>query len=115
MLTNKDFFLQSLVSNLYYLWTLREYSARIEVSLPPIYSDYINKSNELANRAEVLYKQVAEFAYKQQPGYGAGAKIIMTGENLTYADYLAIENKYASSYNKDGEASGNEADPLQVQ
>ena len=52
---------------------------------------------------------VTEFAYKQQPSYDAGAKIIMTGENLTYDDYLAIENKYASSYNKDGEASGNEA------
>ena len=66
MLTNKEFFLQSLISNLDYLWTLREYSARIEVSLPPIYQDYITKSNELARRAEILNKQVAEYAYKNK-------------------------------------------------
>ena len=79
MLTDKEFFLQSLVSNLYYLWTLREYSARIEVSLPPIYSSYINKSNELARRAEALNKRVAEFAYND----GLPKNVVESGIVLT--------------------------------
>ncbi|MBQ8892403.1 MAG: DUF2935 domain-containing protein [Bacilli bacterium] len=82
MLTDKDFFLQSLVSNLYYLWTLREYSARIEVSLPPIYKDLINKSNELARRAEVLNKRVAEFAYNGLPQNVVESGIVITPYTL---------------------------------
>ena len=62
MLTNQEFFMQSIISNLYYLWTLREYSARIQVSLPYIYRTYIDRSNQLATRAEVLSKQYAEYA-----------------------------------------------------
>ncbi|MBR3660733.1 MAG: DUF2935 domain-containing protein [Bacilli bacterium] len=79
MLTNKEFFLESMIYNLYYLWSLREYSARIEVSLPPIYQDYINKSNELAKRAENLNKQVADFAYKD----GLPENVIESGIVIT--------------------------------
>ncbi len=82
MLTDKEFFLQSLVSNLYYLWTLREYSARIEVSLPSIYQEYINKSNELAKRAEALSKRIAVYAYKGLPENVIESGIVLTPYTL---------------------------------
>ena len=82
MLTDKEFFLQSLVSNLYYLWTLREYSARIEVSLPSIYNSYINKSKELATRAETLNKKVAEYAYNGLPENVIESGIVLTPYTL---------------------------------
>lgn len=82
MLTNKEFFLQSLVSNLYYLWTLREYSARIEVSFPPIYEDYIKRSNELSKRAEILSKRVANYAYNGLPENVIESGIVLTPYTL---------------------------------
>ena len=82
MLNDKQFFLQSLVHNLYYLWTLREYSARIEVSFPPIYQEYINKSNELAKKAEILNKRVADFAYKGLPEEVLNSGIVLTPYTL---------------------------------
>lgn len=82
MLTNQEFFLQSLVSNLYYLWTLREYSARIQVSFPPIYQEYINRSRELANRAERLSKRVAEYAYLGLPENVIKSGIVITPYTL---------------------------------
>ena len=82
MLTDQEFFLQSLVSNLYYLWTLREYSARIQVSFPPIYENYINKSFELARRAEILSKRVAEYAYKGLPENVIESGIVLTPYTL---------------------------------
>ena len=63
MLTDNEFFFQSIVSNLYYLWTLRGYVARIEISLPSKYDSYIKKSQEIAKKAEILDKKVAEYAY----------------------------------------------------
>lgn len=82
MLTNQEFFLQSLVSNLYYLWTLREYSARIQVSFPPIYQEYINRSNELAIRAEKLSKRIAEYAYLGLPKNVIESGIVLTPYTL---------------------------------
>ena len=82
MLTNQEFFLQSMVSNLYYLWTLREYSARIQVSFPTIYQEYINKSNELAKRAETLSKRVAEYAYLGLPENVIESGIVLTPYTL---------------------------------
>ena len=82
MLTNKDFFLQSIISNLYYLWTLREYSARIQVSLPYIYRIYIDRSNQLATRAEVLSKKIAEYAYLGLPKNVIESEIILTPYTL---------------------------------
>ena len=78
MLTDKDFFLQSIISNFYYLWTLREYVGRIEVSLPSIYESYIKNSQELAKRAEILDKKVAEFAYNGLPKKIVESEIIVT-------------------------------------
>ena len=82
MLTDKDFFIQSLISNLYYLWTLREYSARIEVSLPLKYQEYISASNELARRAEFLNKRVAKFAYNGLPENIIKSGIVITPYTL---------------------------------
>ena len=82
MLTNKEFFLQSLISNLYYLWTLREFSARIEVSFPNIYQDYINRSNELAKRAETISKKIAKYANNSLPESVINSEIILTPYTL---------------------------------
>ncbi len=82
MLTDKEFFLQSLVSNLYYLWTLREYSARIQVSFPPIYENYITRSNELASSAEQLSKRIAEYAYLGLPENVIESGIVLTPYTL---------------------------------
>ena len=82
MLTDKEFFLQSLVSNLYYLWTLREFSARIEVSFPPKYQEYINKSKELAKRAEINNKKVAKFANNSLPETVINSGIVVTPYTL---------------------------------
>ena len=82
MLTDKNFFLQSLVSNLYYLWTLREFSARIEVSFPPIYKEYIDRSNELAKRAEINNKRAAKYANNSLPETVVNSEIIITPYTL---------------------------------
>ena len=82
MLTNKEFFLQSLISNLYYLWTLREFSARIEVSFPKIYQSYINRSNELAKRAETISKKIAKYANNSLPESVINSEIILTPYTL---------------------------------
>ena len=82
MLTDKEFFLQSLVSNLYYLWELREFSARIEVSFPSIYEDYVNRSKNLAKRAEKIDKQVAKYANNSLPESVVNSQIIVTPYTL---------------------------------
>lgn len=82
MLTDKDFFVQSLVFNLYYLWTLREYSARIEVSFPPINKQFITKSNELARRAERLSKKLALYVNGNLPENVINSGIVLTPYTL---------------------------------
>lgn len=82
MLSNKDFFIQSLISNLYYLWTLREYSARIQVSFPPIYQEYILKSNELAKRAELLNKKAATYVNNSLPENVIESEFVVTPYTL---------------------------------
>ncbi len=82
MLTDKEFFLQSLISNLYYLWELREFSARIEVSFPPIYQEYIKKSKELARKAEIISKKAAKYANNSLPESVINSEIIITPYTL---------------------------------
>ena len=82
MLTEKEFFRQSVISNLYYLWTLREYVGRIEISLPSKYDSYINKSKDIQKRAEELDKKVAEYAYLGLPKKIVESEIIITPYTL---------------------------------
>lgn len=82
MLTDKEFFLQSLVGNLYYLRTLREYAARIGLSLPSIYQEYFNKGKALALRAEKLDKQLEKYNNKSLPKYVIEGGIIVTPYTL---------------------------------
>ena len=82
MLTDKEFFLQSLVSNLYYLRTLREYAARIGLSLPSIYQNYFNKAKELALEAEVLDKRLEKYKNNSLPKYVIDSEIIVTPYTL---------------------------------
>ena len=82
MLTDQEFFLQSLISNLYYLWELREFSARIEVSFPTIYKEYIERSNELAKKAEINSKKAAKYANNSLPESVINSEIIITPYTL---------------------------------
>ena len=82
MLTDKEFFIQSLVSNLYYLWTLREFCARIEVSFPSIYKEYIEKSKQLAKRAEINSKKAAIYANNSLPESVIKSEIVVTPYTL---------------------------------
>ena len=82
MLTDKDFFVQSLISNLYYLWTLREYSARLEVSFPPINKQFITKSNELARRAERISKELANYVNGNLPQNVIDSGMVITPYTL---------------------------------
>ena len=82
MLTDKEFFIQSLVSNLYYLWTLREFSARIEVSFPPIYNSYVERSKNLAKRAEINSKKAAKYANNSLPESVIKSEIVVTPYTL---------------------------------
>ena len=54
MLTDQEFVRESLITNLYYLRTLREYCARIEVSFPNKFQEYKTRSKELAKRCETI-------------------------------------------------------------
>ena len=82
MLTDKEFFIQSLVSNLYYLWTLREFSARIEVSFPPIYNNYVERCKNLAKRAEINSKKAAKYANNSLPESVIKSEIVVTPYTL---------------------------------
>ena len=48
MLNNNQFITESLITNLYYLRTLREYCARIQVSFQQKAEEYIKRSEKLA-------------------------------------------------------------------
>ena len=82
MLTDKEFFLQSLVANLYFLRTLREYAGRIGLSFPGIYQDYMNRAKELALRAEALDKQLEKYKNNSLPKYVIDSGIIVTPYTL---------------------------------
>lgn len=82
MLTDKEFFLQSLVGNLYYLRTLREYAARIGLSLPSIYQEYIKRAKELALRSEELDNRLKKYKNNSFPKYVIDSGIIATPYTL---------------------------------
>lgn len=62
MLNDNEFFQESIITNLYYLRTLREYTTRIELSLPIKYKEYIDKSKELAKRCENIGEELIKIS-----------------------------------------------------
>ena len=78
MINDNEFVEESLIINLYYLRTLREYTARIEVSLPEKYQDYIKKSRNLAKKAENLGAELLEISNNKIP-----EKALLSGIFLT--------------------------------
>lgn len=82
MLNDKDFVRESLIINLYYLRTLREYCARIEVSLPIKYQDYIITSRDLANRCEIIGKELLNISNNRIPKEALESGIFITKYTL---------------------------------
>lgn len=82
MLTNQEFVQESLITNLYYLRTLREYCARIEVSLPKKYETYINESQSLAKRCESLGKELLNISNNRIPDEALKSEIFITKYTL---------------------------------
>lgn len=62
MLENKEFIEESLINSLYYLRTMREFCARVEVSLSSKYQNYIDKAKNLALKCEELGRDVIKYA-----------------------------------------------------
>ena len=82
MLTEKEYFLQSLVTNLYYIRTLRGYVARIGLSLPSIYQEYFNRGREIAKRAEDINKRLEPYQNNSLPKDVIESGIIVTPYTL---------------------------------
>ena len=59
MINEINFIENTIINNLYYLRTLRELSARIELSLPPKYTEYIeifaNFASGIINKSIVYF------------------------------------------------------------
>lgn len=82
MLNNQEFIEESLILNLYYLRTLREYCARIEVSLPEKYQEYIDESKNLAKRCEEIGKELLEISNNKIPERAISSGIFITKYTL---------------------------------
>ena len=54
MLSDSKFIENSLISNLYYLRTLREFCSRVQLSLPSNYKEYIDIAGKLDKQCEEL-------------------------------------------------------------
>ena len=82
MLNDNTFVEESLITNLYYLRTLREYCARIEVSLPKKYQEYINTSRNLAKRCEQLGAELLAISNNRIPEKALTSGIFITKYTL---------------------------------
>ena len=82
MLNDKDFVRESLIINLYYLRTLREYCTRIEVSLPKKYQEYIITSRDLAKRCEIIGKELLNISNNRIPKEALESGIFITKYTL---------------------------------
>ena len=61
MLTNEEFYVQSLRDHLYYLRTIREFCITIELSFYKNNLEYINKSLEYAKRCDELAREAINY------------------------------------------------------
>lgn len=83
MLSDSKFIESTLISNLYYLRTLREFCARVELSLPPYYEEYIKKSSNLAKQCEILGSEITNnYANYNIPSVALNSDIFVTSYTL---------------------------------
>ena len=83
MLSDSKFIESTLISNLYYLRTLREFCARVELSLPPYYEEYIKKSSNLAKQCENLGSEITNnYANYNIPSVALNSDIFVTSYTL---------------------------------
>lgn len=82
MLNDKEFFEESLITNLYYLRTLREYCTRIQVSFPIKYDELIKRSEELAKRCDEIGNRLMNYADSNIPDNVLKSDIIVTKYTL---------------------------------
>lgn len=82
MLSNESFIEESLISNLYYLRSLREYSLQIQLTFPPNYIEYINKFKEFGQRCEELGTRITEYANLNINSFALESNIFVSNYTL---------------------------------
>lgn len=82
MLNDNQFISESLITNLYYLRTLREYCTRIQVSFQKKAEEYVKKSEELAIRCEEIGNRLVELSDGNIPEDALKSDFIVTQYTL---------------------------------
>lgn len=82
MLSDSKFIENSLISNLYYLRTLREFCARVQLSLPSTYKEYIDIAGKLAKQCEELGSRIMKYANRNIPSFALNSDIFVTPYTL---------------------------------
>lgn len=82
MLSDSKFIENSLISNLYYLRTLREFCARVQLSLPSTYKEYIDTAGKLAKQCEKLGSRIMKYANGNIPSVALNSDIFVTPYTL---------------------------------
>lgn len=82
MLSDSKFIENSLISNLYYLRTLREFCARVQLSLPSNYKEYIDIAGKLAKQCEELGSKIMKYANRNIPSVALNSDIFVTPYTL---------------------------------
>ena len=82
MLSDSKFIENSLISNLYYLRTLREFCTRVQLSLPSNYKEYIDIAGKLAKQCEELGSRIMKYANGNIPSVALNSDIFVTPYTL---------------------------------
>ena len=82
MLSDSKFIENSLISNLYYLRTLREFCTRVQLSLPSTYKEYIDTAGKLAKQCEELGSRIMKYANGNIPSVALNSDIFVTPYTL---------------------------------
>lgn len=82
MLSDSKFIENSLISNLYYLRTLREFCTRVQLSLPSNYKEYIDIAGKLAKQCEELGSKIMKYANRNIPSVALNSYIFVTPYTL---------------------------------
>ena len=107
MLSDSKFIENSLISNLYYLRTLREFCARVQLSLPSNYKEYIDTAGKLAKQCEELGSKIMKYANRNIPSVALNSDILtrfyddfmnLFDFREQYISSLMSDNVYLSKY-----------------
>ena len=82
MINEINFIENTIINNLYYLRTLRELSARIELSLPPKYTEYIEIFANFSKECEKLADKIINYANGNVPANALNSEIFVTKYTL---------------------------------